>query len=105
MTNNILDLSAFKAETLDTTMPDGTMIHIPKPTYAMLMQISTFRDRVQENQSDVSIIIDMALTILNSNTDRRTFNKSDVEQLAVEQINCLLQGYFQWANSITANPT
>ena len=41
---SILDLSAFKSETLDTTMPDGTLIHIPKPTYAMLTTITSFRD-------------------------------------------------------------
>jgi len=41
---SILDLSAFKSETLDTTMPDGTLIHIPKPTYLMLTTITSFRD-------------------------------------------------------------
>jgi len=105
MSNNILDLSAFKSETLDTTMPDGTLIHIPKPTYAMLVNITAFKDKMQAQPNDITLIVDMAAAILNSNIDGITFSVSDVGQLAVEQINCLLQGYFRWANNITANPT
>ena len=105
MSNNILDLSAFKSETLDTTMPDGTLIHIPKPTYAMLVNITAFKDKMQSQPNDITLIVDMAAAILNSNIDGTIFTASDVGQLAIEPINCLLQGYFKWANNITANPT
>lgn len=103
--SKILDLSAFTPETLDTTMPNGTVIHIPKPTYAMLLNITAFKDKIAANNGDIAPILDMALAILNSNVDKIVFKRDDVENLAVEQINCLLQGYFQWANTITSNPT
>lgn len=102
---SILDLSAFKSETLDTTMPDGTLIHIPKPTYLMLTTITSFRDEIQAHPDDVGKIVDMCAAILNSNTDGVVFTHDDVAKLAVEQINCLLKGYFEWANKITSNPT
>ena len=41
--SNILDLSVFKEETLDITMPDGKVIHITKPTQQMVIRMLGFR--------------------------------------------------------------
>ena len=35
--SRVLDLSVYRQETLDITMPDGAIVHIRKPTQAMLM--------------------------------------------------------------------
>ena len=69
--SRVLDLSVYRQETLDITMPDGALLHVRKPTQAMLIKMLNMRD-VDENAPSERIagaIDGFVLAVLGSNID------------------------------------
>ena len=48
--NKVLDLSAFKVETLDITMLDGTTLNINKPTQRIYIEILKLQNIAEEKR-------------------------------------------------------
>ena len=105
--SRVLDLSVYRQETLDITMPDGALLHIRKPTQAMLIKMLNMRD-VDENAPSeriAGVIDDFVLGVLNSNTDGRTFAQKDMGSLTLEMKTAIIDAYSAFAYELQANPT
>ena len=102
-----LDLSVYRQETLDITMPDGALLHIRKPMQAMLIKMLNMRD-VDENAPSeriAGVIDDFELGVLNSNTDGRTFAQKDMGSLTLEMKTAIIDAYSAFAYELQSNPT
>ena len=105
--SRVLDLSVYRQETLDITMPDGVIVHIRKPTQAMLIKMLNMRD-VDENAPSeriAGVIDDFVLGVLNSNTDGRTFAQKDMGSLTLEMKTAIIDAYSAFAYELQSNPT
>ena len=105
--SRVLDLSVYKQETLDITMPDGALLHVRKPTQAMLIKMLNMRD-VDEKASSkriAGVIDDFVLGVLNSNTDGRTLVQKDLDVLTLEMKTAIIDAYSTFAYDLQANPT
>ena len=105
--SRVLDLSVYRQETLDITMPDGAIVHIRKPTQAMLIKMLNMRG-VDENAPSERIagVIDaFVLGVLNSNTDGRTFAQKDMGSLTLEMKTAIIDAYSAFAYELQSNPT
>ena len=105
--SRVLDLSVYRQETLDITMPDGALLHIRKPTQAMLIKMLSMRD-VDENAPSERIagaIDGFVLAVLNSNIDGRTFAQKDADALTLEMKTAVIDAYSAFSYELQANPT
>lgn len=105
--SRVLDLSVYRQETLDITMPDGAIVHICKPTQAMLIKMLNMRD-VDENAPSERIagaIDGFVLAVLNSNIDGRTFAQKDADALTLEMKTAIIDAYSAFAYELQSNPT
>ena len=105
--SRVLDLSVYKQETLDITMPDGALLHIRKPTQAMLIKMLNMRDVDEKAPSEriAGVIDDFVLGVLNSNTDGRTFAQKDMGSLTLEMKTAIIDAYSAFAYELQSNPT
>ena len=105
--SRILDLSVYKQETLDITMPDGALLHIRKPTQAMLIKMLNMRgvDENAPSERIAGVIDDFVLGVLNSNTDGRTFAQKDMGSLTLEMKTAIIDAYSAFAYELQSNPT
>ena len=105
--SRVLDLSVYRQETLDITMPDGALLHVRKPTQAMLIKMLNMRD-VDENAPSERIagaIDGFVLAVLNSNIDGRTFARKDADALTLEMKTAVIDAYSAFSYELQANPT
>lgn len=105
--SRILDLSVYQQETLDITMPDGALLHIHKPTQAMLIKMLNMRgvDENAPSERIAGVIDDFVLGVLNSNTDGRTFAQKDMGSLTLEMKTAIIDAYSAFAYELQSNPT
>ena len=105
--SRVLDLSVYKQETLDITMPDGALLHVRKPTQAMLIKMLNMRDVDEKASSEriAGVIDDFVLSVLNSNTDGRTFVQKDMDVLTLEMKTAIIDAYSAFAYDLQSNPT
>lgn len=105
--SRVLDLSVYKQETLDITMPDGALLHIRKPTQAMLIKMLNMRgvDENAPSERIAGVIDDFVLGVLNSNTDGRTFAQKDMGSLTLEMKTAIIDAYSAFAYELQSNPT
>ena len=104
--SRVLDLSVYRQETLDITMPDGAIVHIRKPTQAMLIKMLNMRgvDENAPSERIAGVIDDFVLGVLNSNTDGRTFAQKDMGSLTLEMKTAIIDAYSAFAYELQSNP-
>lgn len=103
----ILDLSVFTEETLDIKTVDGKLLHIPKPSQRMVIEMMKFRE-IDENTApeEIAAALDrMASLILNSNREGVRFDGSSVAALSTDAKTAILTAYSEFATRLQANPT
>ena len=59
---------------------DGTIIHLPKPTEALLRRIAALEDSGLEQMEQLEEIKKITWDLIKQNTDGRKFTKADLEQ-------------------------
>lgn len=69
--SKVLDLSLFVKQTLDITMPDGDILHIKKPSQAMVIKLMAFQE-VEEDKA-FEALDELCLLVLNNNKEGKTF--------------------------------
>ena len=105
--NKVLDLSAFKVETLDITMLDGTKLNINKPTQKIYIEILKLQNIAEEKDAEKQLeaIAELAATILSNNTNGFQYSKEDVEQtLPIELQYAVIQAYSEFIAEIQNRP-
>lgn len=104
--SNILDLSVFKEETLDITMPDGKAIHITKPTQQMVIRMLHLRDFDASSAPEkiVAAINTMVLQILNSNDGGVVYELAYVEDMSIKMKSAVITAYSEFITGLQSNP-
>lgn len=105
--SNILDLSVYREQTLDIRTEDGKLLHITKPSEAMIIELMQFRE-INDDTPPAEIIaaLDRITTlILNHNKEKITFNESDISALSMEAKTAILSAYSKFATELQSNPT
>ena len=103
----ILDISAFRDETADIRMENGTVLHLRKPTERMVIHMLQLKD-VDETKPPLEILAAlnrMAAEILNNNADGLEFSLATVAEMDTEIKANILQAYSEWAARLQSNPT
>lgn len=107
MEGRILDLSVFAQESFDIKMPDGSVIHISKPTREQVIKISELQF-LKENSKPTVVqdrLDSLVLNILNSNDAGIEFSREFVEdKLNVRMRVAIITAYSAWIGEIEANP-
>ena len=104
--SKVLDLTTFIEETLDIKMPDGSTIHIKKPTQRMVIAMLNLREKAQSASptEQIEAIEDAILSILNSNTDGITFTSDSIEDLNVGMRTAIIRAYSEYISGVQSNP-
>lgn len=104
--SKVLDLSVFKEETLDITMPDKKVIHIIKPTQRMAIQMMRFKN-INENAEPEQIINtfnSMVLAILNSNDAGIVYTNQLVDEMPMRMKTAIIVTYGEFVNELQSDP-
>lgn len=102
----ILDLSAFKEESLDVTMPDGKVLHIVKPTQAMVIKVLQLRniDNNSEPERIIASFNSLVKNILNSNNAGIAFEDKYVEEMPMNMKTAIINSYSEFITGLQSNP-
>ena len=107
MSEIILDLSAYAEETADIRLADGNILHLAKPTEALVIELLKLRD--VDASSDGVALLDalnrVTLAVLNNNCDGVTFDRDGVARLPMDQKCAIIGAYTDFATRLQANPT
>ena len=107
MSNIILDLSAYADETADIRLRDGTVIHLRKPTEALVIELLQLRD-VDQNSASLELLEALNRVcgaILNNNADGVTFDRAAVSALQMDVKTGIVSAYTDFATRLQENPT
>lgn len=102
----ILDLSVYNDETLDITMLDGSVLHVKKPTQALVIQMVELAE-LQENKPEKVLngLVDLCTNILNNNKDGISFAADDVKnQFDIVLISAIVKAYSEFTKELQSNP-
>ena len=101
----MLDLSAFKKETLDITLLDGRLIKVAKPTEAMVIKMLSFRELKEDGETVLGALNDIVLDILNTNVNGIKLDAKYVaNDLDLEMKMAVIYAYTDFIHTITSNP-
>lgn len=104
--SKILDLSIYKEETLDITMPDSTLLHITKPTQAMVIKVLQLRniDDKSEPEEIIKGINSLVEDILNTNKEKKEIAREEVEVMPLQMKMAIINAYTEFLTGIQNNP-
>lgn len=103
----MLDLRLFASETLDITMPDGSVLHVKKPTERIIIELVRLRDFDPNSAPDVvlAVVNKCAHMILNNNEEGVAVSKDQIAALPVAAKGAILDAFTEMASRINADPT
>lgn len=93
--SHILDLTCFQEQTLDITMPDNTLLHIPKPSEAMVIAVLALRNINPASDAGTIVNATNKLTgaILNTNTAGITYEAKQVAEMPIAIKSAIIKAY------------
>lgn len=101
-----LDLTAFKRQYFDVTLPDGTEIQIGKPTQSLIIDLMAMEQQINEDAGEmIELFNDVILKILNNNKEQKKYTAKYVQQqfdFEVGQI--FIMAYMEFVQEIQSNP-
>ncbi len=103
--SKILDLSCFREETLDITMPDKKVIHVKKPTEELYIKVIAFQEQIKEidTKEILTAVDEMAGMILSHNTQNRD-NTKLAKSLSMEMKIAVIQAFTEFVTDIASDP-
>lgn len=102
----ILDLGIFQKQTFPIRMPDGTLIHIKKPTQKMTISLLNVADVIKDYDDDsieayVEALYKAAYDILNYNAEGTTFDLECIKsEISLPMLTAIYKGYCDFINEI-----
>lgn len=102
----ILDLSVYNNETLDITMLDGSVLHIKKPTQALVIRMVEL-SQLQENQPEKVLdgLVELCAAILSNNNDGITYSVEQVaNELDIVLVSAIIKAYSEFTKELQSNP-
>ena len=103
----ILDLSAFRQETLDIAMLDGTTLRVGKPSQRLVIEVLKLRDLEATSAPEAVLraVDELVLSILNGNIDHRTFAPPDLDDLTLDMKTAIIDAFGRFILKLQTNPT
>lgn len=102
----ILDLSVFDEKALDIKLLDGSMIHIPTPSQAMVIKMlrlnSTLASKDAEEQ--LKALNTFVYEVLNSNNGGRHFERDYIENLSLAMKSAIINAYGDFSKELQSDP-
>lgn len=75
---------------------DGSVLHLPKPSEAMLRKISSLYDESEMSEMDqLEEVKKITWDLIRQNTDGRKFTKAELEQCDVIVCSIILRDYME----------
>ena len=102
----ILDLRAFVDETLDITMATGRVLHIPKASQKMVIEIMKLKTIDESTPAEEAERALNKLTgdILNSNIDGVIIASESIAELSEQMKLAIVDAYTRFIKKIQSNP-
>lgn len=103
----ILDLSVYNDETADIRLKDGAVIHLRKPTEALVIELLQLRN-IDAGSMSVELLDALNRVcgaILNNNADGVRFERDAVAALQLDMKTSIVQAYTDFATRLQSNPT
>lgn len=98
----MINLGDLNLRTFDVKLKNGEILRINPPKIKVLRKIF---DLTKNSENDVTTLTEAAALVLNSNSEKKVFDSEYVEEnLDINDISRLLQGYFLWVGEIKNNP-
>ena len=106
MDKKILDLSVYAEQTLDITFPDETILHVKKPTQAIVIAMMNLAQLNQENQASLlEGLVEICAAILDNNKEGKSITPEWVaNELDIVMISAIVKGYTQFTEELQSNP-
>lgn len=106
MANRVLDLSVYSQETFDITMLDGSVLHIKKPSQAIVIEMMRLSNVATDNQiALLEGMTEICAIILNNNQEGKTFTEEwIIENLDITLITAIVKGYTDYTKELQSNP-
>lgn len=103
----ILDLKAFVDETLDISLADGKILHVPKPSQKMVLKILALHtiDADTPEEKAQEALNTLVHDILNSNIDGVSISLESVQALGENSKIAITNAYSEFMKKLQANPT
>jgi hypothetical protein len=90
----MIDINELVNETYDIKMKDGTILHLKKPTRALLKELMKI-----DEQNDEAVLLDevyaMFTKMINTNTDGIKYKQKDLEELDIGTVMYVIKDYVQ----------
>lgn len=102
----ILDLSVYNDETLDITMLDGSVLHVKKPTQALVIRMVEL-SQLQETQPEKVLggLVELCAAILSNNNDGITYSVEQVaNELDIVLVSAIIKAYSEFTKELQSNP-
>lgn len=104
-----LDLGVLKAKVLPIALLDGTTVNVKKPSKLFLNEIEEFRTGEKKNLTFKDVEAkseEMALKILNNNTEGRAFDSAYLDEWEIDYImqTQIFKAYFEFVYELMTNP-
>ena len=106
MAEIILDLSVYREETADIRMSNGVVVHLNKPTEALVIELLQLRN-VDATAASVELLDALnrvCRAVLNNNADGVEFGPEVVAALPMDQKAAIISAYTDFATRLQANP-
>ena len=103
----ILDLSAYADETADIRLRAGAVVHLRKPTEALVIELLQLR-HIDSGTMSVELLEALNRVcgaILNNNADGVTFDRDTVAALQLDAKTDIVRAYTDFATRLQSNPT
>lgn len=98
-----LDLSLFVNQTLDITLPDGSMIKVKKPTEKGVIKLMALQN-VDEDKA-FEAMNELIVFIMNSNKEGKVFTQEWIDDnLDWTMKTAVVQAYSEFINELQADP-
>lgn len=106
MANRVLDLSVYSKDTFDITMLDGAVLHIRKPTQAIVIEMMRLAQIQQDNQIGLlEGLIDICASILSNNLEGKAYSAEWVnDNLDITMVSAIVSGYTEYTKELQSNP-
>lgn len=102
----ILDLQAYEEETADIRMADGQVLHLKKPSEALIIELLRLQHiDTAKPEEIVAALNRVCRAVLNNNTDGDAFSEESVNGLSYDAKTAIITAYTAFATELQSRPT
>ena len=102
----ILDLAAYQDETADIRMADGNVLHLSKPSEALVLKLLRLQNLdTKDPMAVLTALNQVTQAVLNNNADGIEFDFDSVSALSYDRKAAIIEAYTGFATELQSRPT